>query len=72
MDSTHLTLDLENKAGIARKLKCSTRTINNLMANGAIPFIRFGRLVRFDVARVKAALQRFEIAPAGQKNGHSQ
>jgi excisionase family DNA binding protein len=54
-------LGIEDKAGIARAAKCSPRTIDNLMARRAIPFIKIGRLVRFDVAKVKAALARFEV-----------
>jgi hypothetical protein len=60
-------LGIEDKQGIAREVKCSPRKIDNLMARHAIPFIRLpGRLVRFDVAKVKAALARFEIKEVGR------
>lgn len=63
------TLGLEDKPGIAREIKVSPRTIDNYMARRVIPFIRIGRVVRFDVARVKAALRRFEVAVAGDRKG---
>ena len=60
-------LGIEDKQGIAREVKCSPRKIDDLMARRAIPFIRLpGRLVRFDVAKVKAALARFEIKEVGR------
>jgi excisionase family DNA binding protein len=62
-------LAIEDKQGLARQVKCSLRTIDNLMARRAIPFIKLGRLVRFDVAKVKAALARFEVREAGDRKG---
>lgn len=64
-----LTLGMEDTRGIAREIKVSPRTIQNLMARRVIPFIRVGRLVRFDVARVKAALRQFEVRAAGDRHG---
>jgi excisionase family DNA binding protein len=63
------TNGFEDKSGIARVIKVSPRTVDNLMRRRAIPFIRIGRVVRFDVARVKAALRRFEICAAGDREG---
>ena len=60
---------LEDKPGIARELKVSPRTIDNYMVRRIIPFIRIGRVIRFDVARVKAALARFEVREAGYRMG---
>jgi hypothetical protein len=60
---------LEDKPGIAREIKVSPRTIDNYMALRIIPFFRIGRVVRFDVARVKAALARFEVREAGYRRG---
>ena len=54
-------LAFEDKQGLAREVKCSIRTLENLMAKRAIPFFKLGRLVRFDVAKVKAALARYEV-----------
>jgi hypothetical protein len=62
-------LGLEDKQGIAREVKCSPRKIEYLMATRAIPFFKLGRLVRFDVARVKAALARFEVREVGYRKG---
>lgn len=58
---------LEDKPGIAREIKVSRRTIDNYMARRIIPFIRIGHVVRFDVARVRAALRRFEVREAGDR-----
>lgn len=63
------TSGIEDKPGIARELKVCPRTIDNMMARRVIPFMRIGRIVRFDVARVKAALRRFEVCAAGNGKG---
>jgi hypothetical protein len=63
----HEMRGLEDKPGIAREIKVSRRTIDNYMARRVIPFIRIGRVVRFDVARVRAALRRFEVRAAGDR-----
>jgi excisionase family DNA binding protein len=55
------SLGLLDKKALARELSVSARTIDNLMARRAIPYIKVGRLVRFDVQKVKAALARFEV-----------
>jgi excisionase family DNA binding protein len=63
-------LGIEDKQGIAREVKCSVRKIDDLMARRAIPFLKLpGRLVRFDVAKVKAALARFEVREVGDRKG---
>jgi excisionase family DNA binding protein len=38
---------LDTKQDVARRLKCSTRTVDAYMAAGRIPFIKIGRTVRF-------------------------
>ncbi|HEY2626274.1 MAG TPA: hypothetical protein VGI41_05930 [Candidatus Udaeobacter sp.] len=63
------TRGLEDKPGIAREIKVSPRTIDNYMARRIIPFIRIGRVIRFDVARVRAALLRFEVRAVGDRKG---
>jgi hypothetical protein len=65
----HETRGLEDKPGIAHENKLTPRTIDNNMARRIIPFIRIGRVVRFDVARVRAALRRFEVRAAGDRRG---
>lgn len=62
-------LAIEDKQGLAREMKCSVRTLENLMAKRAIPSFKLGRLARFDVAKVKAALARFEIREVGYQKG---
>jgi hypothetical protein len=39
------------------------RTIRKWQAGRIIPFIKIGRVVMFDVGRVREALQRFECKP---------
>ena len=47
---------------LALALATSARTIDNWRERGVIPFIKVGGIVRFDVARVRAALERkFEV-----------
>jgi excisionase family DNA binding protein len=60
------SLSLLDKRTSARELGVSARTIDNLMARHVIPFIKIGRLVRFDVQKVKAALGRFEVRAVGE------
>jgi len=47
------------KPVIARHVSLSLRGVDNLMRQKAIPFAKFGRSVRFRVADVDRALQRF-------------
>jgi excisionase family DNA binding protein len=48
-----------DKNGLADRLKCTTRTIDNLMVEGRIPYIKLGKkLVRFDWEKVKARLNQ--------------
>ena len=49
------------KSTIARLNCVSTRTIENWMKKGLIPYTKIGGLVRFNVAHVDAALAKFEI-----------
>ena len=46
---------------LADHMGVSTRTIGNWKATGVIPFIRIGRVVRFDLAEVEAGLDKFKI-----------
>jgi excisionase family DNA binding protein len=47
------------KSALARHLSLSLRSIDNLVARKAIPFARFGRSIRFRIADVDRALERF-------------
>jgi excisionase family DNA binding protein len=48
------------KENVAQKAQCSIRTVDKLMERKAIPFIKFGRNVRFKWSAVEAALMRYE------------
>jgi len=49
---------------LADRLAVSTRTITNLQARRAIPFVRLGRCVRFPAAAVDAAILRLQVPAA--------
>ncbi|MBS0657727.1 MAG: helix-turn-helix domain-containing protein [Verrucomicrobia bacterium] len=51
------TRTLTTKLAVARFAQTTTRTVEHWMKKGVIPFIRIGRLVRFDLAEVEAALR---------------
>lgn len=50
----------QRKKDEARRLCVTVRSLDNWMSAGRIPFIKVGRVVLFDSAKVDAALQRFE------------
>jgi hypothetical protein len=56
------TLDggLVTKKELAPLLRVSTRTLDNGQRNKILPYIKVGRLVRFDIVRCLRALKRFE------------
>jgi excisionase family DNA binding protein len=57
---------LHSKQEVALAVGVSLRTVDNWMAQKRIPFIRLSaRLIRFDLERVKTALQRYEIKEVG-------
>jgi excisionase family DNA binding protein len=57
-----------SKQELALALGVSPRTIDNWMKQRRIPFIRISaRLIRFDLNRVKEALQRYEIKEVGAR-----
>lgn len=47
------------KRALARHFECSIRTIDNWMAEGIIPYLKVGRLVRFRIDAVEASLDKF-------------
>lgn len=47
----------------AQRLGISRRTLSNWIRSGAIPSIRFGKVVLFDPAKVDEALLSFERIP---------
>ncbi len=53
---------LVKKKAVARDNEVSERTIDNWIRDKRIPFVRVSpRLIRFNLARVRAALRRFEV-----------
>jgi len=44
------------KKDIAFYLSVTTRTVENMMASGVLPYRKFGKLVRFDLEEVKTAI----------------
>ena len=55
-----------DKRRIAKRYCVSERTIDNWIRARRIPFLKCGRLVRFNVARCDAALGRFEVKEVGR------
>lgn len=49
--------ELLTKHELAKKLKCTRRSIDNYVAQGLIPKIKVGKLSRFNWAHVCAALE---------------
>jgi excisionase family DNA binding protein len=54
---------LIKKRELAAELSVSTRTLNNFMKSGVVPFFRVGNVVRFDRAAVEEALKAFRVEP---------
>jgi excisionase family DNA binding protein len=63
--------DYETKSQVARRLNVSRRTIDNLMRQRRLPFIKLtSKIVRFPKAEVDAYLaQHFRINARGQESG---
>ena len=63
--------DYETKAQVARRLNVSRRTIDNLMRQRRLPFIKLtSKIVRFPKTEVDAYLARhFHINARGQETG---
>lgn len=55
--------DLLTYDELAPKLKVSDRTLKRLVAHREIPYIKVGRLVRFDLVEVKRYLRRQTVKP---------
>ena len=61
--------ELLKKAQLAEELNISTRSVENFMRRGWIPYVRIGRSVRFDLADVLATVkQRGQVntVPGGE------
>ena len=57
MSTETLRGELLKKGQLAGELNMSTRSVENFMRRGWIPYVRIGRSVRFDLADVLATLK---------------
>ncbi len=57
---------LVTKTELAAMLRCSVRTISNLMRRKTLPFTKVGRLTRFNPADCLRALEAGRIQPRPQ------
>lgn len=58
-----------SKEELAIELGISPRTVDNWMAQKRIPYLRLTpRMVRFNLERVKTALDRYEVREIGRTN----
>ncbi len=53
------TKDWKTKREIAAHFKCSVRTITSLMRRRILPYVKNGRLLRFDTADCDRAMEAF-------------
>jgi excisionase family DNA binding protein len=51
----------KTKREIACHFECNVRTITKLMKQRILPFVKIGRLVRFDVAECDLALEKYKF-----------
>ena len=58
---------LLTKDELAKYLKLTRRGIECLMARRAIPVLKIGKIVRFQIADVVNALKRFEVKEIGRR-----
>jgi len=52
---------LLSKRGLAPKLQISTRTVDDWMRKGRIPFLKIGKAVRFRLSDVLETLDRYRV-----------
>ena len=51
----------KTKREIAGHFECNVRTITKLMKQRILPFVKIGRLVRFDVAECDQAMEKYKF-----------
>jgi excisionase family DNA binding protein len=61
-----------DKKAIASHFGCSVRHIGNLTRSRKLPYIKLGRLVRFDVDDCDKAIRAFEVKSVGSFQSFSQ
>lgn len=52
------------KEELADYYRCNVRTITNLMRRRILPFVKIGRLVRFNIAECDLAMSKYRRASA--------
>ena len=62
MQANHYTTEEE----LAKELRVSQRHLINLRNRRLIPYIKLGRLIRYDRAAVQKAIQKLSIKELGQ------
>jgi len=63
-----ITKRFHSKQEVALAIGISPRTLDGWMAEKRIPFIRLSaRLIRFDLTRVKQALEKYEVQEIGRR-----
>jgi predicted DNA-binding transcriptional regulator AlpA len=63
-----ITKRFHSKQEVALAIGISPRTLDGWMAEKRIPFIRLSaRLIRFDLERVKHALEKYEVQEVGRR-----
>ena len=53
------------KADLAQHYSISLRTVTNLMRRRVVPYVKVGRVVRFDQHGCDQAMRKFETVSAG-------
>ena len=68
-DSTLKGKNWITKRDIAAHLQCTTRTIEKMMRGRVLPYIKIGRIVRFDLADCDQALVKFRRRCLSDQSG---
>ena len=55
----------QTKAGLAQHFSISLRTVTNLMRRRVLPYVKIGRVVRFDLPACEQSLKKFETVSVG-------
>ena len=61
-----------DKAGIAAHFRCSVRHIGNQMRSRRIPYVKLGRIVRFNIPDCERAIKAFEVKCVGDFQSFSE
>ena len=57
---TMATTEWRTKEEMAQYYRCNVRTVTNLMRRRILPFVKIGRIVRFDLAACDSAMRRYQ------------